>query len=471
MLAVTVELLHGTMRADPDGLAHTGQLRRGEWPPSPLRLLAAFVSADGTRERCRHTDGSELAFLEGCGAPVIYADPPQRVHHQPLQARYVVAQTGKAVTGTQQEYIGRRGAAIRPGVRVAPATARVLFVWDVDVPDSVMRSLALRAARIGYLGAADSPVRVKVSDELAHDLPEPYEPDPAGQIIVGVPAAGVVAVMDAHFDRWTVEGASVTRSQSPGLRRLAAYRAPGRSPEPLPPEPTVIWMRLAPPVSGRRVSDVTKAFKDALLVHYQQTHGDPPDLLHGHGFDRPGYELARFLALPDVGHSRSRGRIHGLALWLPPGEPTVEGWCRDALQNVTLYGAGFSVGLTPWAGEDRPWAANPKRWRGPARRWATVFPALHERRVRQLELTEVARWCAHAGLPEPSSFRASRSPLIPGGVDLRPAEVNRPGREPRPFSHVELIFDRPVDGPVVIGAGRQRGLGLCAPLPVRTDHG
>ena len=36
MLAISVELLQGTYRADPDGTANTGSLTRGEWP-LPLR--------------------------------------------------------------------------------------------------------------------------------------------------------------------------------------------------------------------------------------------------------------------------------------------------------------------------------------------------------------------------------------------------------------------------------------------------
>ena len=64
-LTIHVEFLHGTYRADPEGLAHTGQLTSGEWPPSPMRVFAALIAADGTGERCRFTDGTELEFLEG----------------------------------------------------------------------------------------------------------------------------------------------------------------------------------------------------------------------------------------------------------------------------------------------------------------------------------------------------------------------------------------------------------------------
>ena len=73
MLAVSVEFLHGTFRGDPDGTANTGRLTRGEWPPAPFRLFAALVAADGTRERCTVTDGTELEWFERLPPPVIHA--------------------------------------------------------------------------------------------------------------------------------------------------------------------------------------------------------------------------------------------------------------------------------------------------------------------------------------------------------------------------------------------------------------
>ena len=88
MLAISVELLHGTFRGDPDGTANTGGLSLGEWPPAPSRLFAALVAADGTGARCRVTDGSELRWLARLSPPVIHADAAPG--HQRVQPRYVV---------------------------------------------------------------------------------------------------------------------------------------------------------------------------------------------------------------------------------------------------------------------------------------------------------------------------------------------------------------------------------------------
>lgn len=471
MIAIEVELLHGTFRGDPTGAAITGSLSSGEWPPSPFRLFSAFVAADGTGRRCRVTDGTELEWLEQQPAPIIQAHPDP--HHQILNTRYVVNQRksfakspSSGEISVHQEHIGRRGVETRPGVRVAPRRSRIAYLYDVEPPGEVtLASLRRRAARIGYLGASDSPVRVRVvtREPDAVSAEAAFTPHPDGDMRICVPAPGDLVTLDRMYESWIEHGASVSRSQFPTLRHEASYRSPGFV-APGAAGAVVAWLQMTPAVAGRRIGTVTALFKDAVLSKYQEIHGEPPAVLHGHGFTGTGYELARFLALPDAGFRHSTGRIHGLALWLPPGLDSLAiGRIRDAAFAIRhIQGRNLKASVTAWRGERRPWAASPRRWECSARCWVTVFPAIHERRG-SLTLEEVSRWCRHAGLPEPTAFRATRGPLIPGGVDLAPVEVNRPGRPGLPYSHVEMLFGEPAQGPVVIGSGRQRGFGFCVP--------
>ena len=348
MLAISVELLHGTFRGDADGTANTDRLTRGEWPPSPSRLFAALVGADGTRERCRVTDGAELAWFERLPPPVIYAHP--QPWQQVLQRRYVVEHKGSAIKSTHQEYVGRSGVLIRPGVRVTPRHPHVVYSWDVESPtETTLDALRHRAARIGYLGAADSPVRVRVMTQM----PEAAAPkdaffhDPSGSVIITVPAAGDLHILDRMYDAWFEHGADIGRSQFPALRHEMPYRSP-QSAVPMESGAVVAWLRIGTAVSGRRVATVTALFKEAVLSKHQKIHGDPPAVLHGHGFATSGYEIARFLALPDVGFQWSRGRIHGLALWMPPGcDSTVRRRARDAAFAVRcLIGRGIDVSIS-----------------------------------------------------------------------------------------------------------------------------
>lgn len=470
MLSITVEFLHGTFRGDPNGTANTGRLTRAEWPPSPARLFAAFVAADGTGAACRVTDGAELEWFERLPPPSIYAEAAPQ--HQPLRPRFVVRHGGSATKGSHQEYVGRATAINRAGVRVALNIPQVVYAWDSEPPESaILDALRLRAARVGYLGSSDSPVRLRVTTDSSHSegLTGLFTPDPDGDTLINVTQVGDLQHWDRLYRQWTERGASASRSQYPALVHASRYRSPTEARVEDQGE-VVAWLRLASAVSGRRIGALTALFKDAVLSQHQRIHGTPPAELHGHGYTGTGYDIARYLALPDVGYARSRGRIHGLALWLPPNtDAKIRQTASDAARSIrNLKGDGIDLDISPHDGEARPFAANPDRWLRSSRTWITAVPAIHERR-RSLDLEEVTRWCKHAGIPDPTAFRAARVPLVPGALDLAPSEVNRRDRPPLPYSHIELRFNRPVPGPFAIGSGRQRGFGLCVPLHTGTD--
>lgn len=469
MFSISVELLHGVFRGDADGTANTGHLSKGEWPPSPARLFAAFVAADGTGAACRLTDGSELEWLEGLQPPIIYAD--LQPTHTPILPRYVVEHRQSGIKNQHQEYPARKGTRVWPGVRVCPRTPLIYYTWDTPIPPAdIFAALQQRAARIGYLGTADSPARVQIlTDDRLPDLPESqgFAACPDGQTLVNVPQPGDLAIWDRMYEQWIERGAALSRTQFHALKHEVRYRNPATEVQPpLDRGQVVVWLRVEPAVSGRRVAAMTELFKKALLAKYQFTYGEPPAVLHGHGINGKGHDdLARYLALPDVGFQWSKGLIHGLALWMPPGSESLDRRrARDAALSIrTLTGRGIQVSVVCQDSAIHPRATHPDRWERKSRTWATAVPAIHER-WRSLSLTNLAVWCAHAGLPEPVDFRSTRTPLVPGGIDLAPSDVHRPGRPVRPYSHIEIRFEEPIPGPVVFGAGRQRGFGLCIPM-------
>lgn len=473
MLAITVDFLHGTFRADPDGSAITGLAEAGEWPPSVARLLAAFVAADGMGDDCRVTSGSELEYLESLDPPTIHAEA--RPHHQPLRERFVVKASSAAADRkhTHQEYPARKGDLVRPGARVALKCSRVVYVWDDADPMEWLRPLRLRAARIGYLGCADSPVRVRLDTSLDDSETEAlyaYRPRVDGTCMVSVPRPGHhLAALATAYRSWLTDGTSVSRSQFPVLRNLEAYAGPDDIVDEDEAGAVVAWLRLEPGVPGRRIADVTAALKAATMSRYRRLFGDPlPRELHGHGFGGKGFEIARHLALPNVGYDHSDGRILGAAVWLPLScdAITVERVRAAARSLDELRGPKLHVKVVPWRG-DGPLTARPSRWRQRSTTWVTAIPAIHERFGR-LDLPELQRWCRHAGLPEPVTFRRARVPLVRGALDLHPSQVKRAAPHShdaaKPYSHIAVRFAEAVRGPVVLGGGRSRGFGLCIPL-------
>jgi CRISPR-associated protein Csb2 len=83
----------------------------------------------------------------------------------------------------------------------------------------------------------------------------------------------------------------------------------------------------------------------------------------------------------------------------------------------------------------------------------------------------VAEACEHIGLPRPVSVEISLAPMLPGAQPVHAFRPwpDRPGRNRRARVHAELRFDRPVRGPVLLGAGRYYGLGLCLPVSEQGD--
>lgn len=473
MLCITVELLDDTIVAGtPDDIALTGAKDFGEWPPSPGRLFAAFVAADGTGERRRVTSGSELRALECAGAPTIVADPSRDVEITSQVPRYVPE--NDRAKGAVQEYVARKATMVRTAPRLAPRTPRLAYVWpDLDLGDEMLDALRLRAARVGYLGHATSSVRVTVHDRVSidelGDWTRRWEPSETGRTELPVPFDGLIDVLDEMHAAFSA-GEPTRRSWYASER--ARYRAPDQHAPLRRPPVEVVWLRLQGSLPGRHILHLTEALRGAVLTAYE-THvagstGEVPAVLHGHGFDGPDYEHASWLGLPDVGHAYARGRIHGAAVVLPDDTPwQVLDGVRTALRAIDelQLPGGVGIGVSLYAGEPRPRAAQPRRWTGPSARWCSAFPVVHERFVRpQPDLDEIARWCEHAGFPAPAQARLVRVPLQPGAVSLMPHEARRSDDDRHPFDHLALRFDEPVQGPMALGHLRHFGLGLMLPM-------
>jgi CRISPR-associated protein Csb2 len=115
----------------------------------------------------------------------------------------------------------------------------------------------------------------------------------------------------------------------------------------------------------------------------------------------------------------------------------------------------------------------PKTWAGPSTRWASVTPVLLDRFPKRKCGAEaiIARSCQDVGLPPPAAVGVGgHSPFYGGEPCAKFVTLRRAGDRHRLAAHVTLTFDRPVEGPALLGAGRYFGLGLLRPLR-RTEKG
>lgn len=209
----------------------------------------------------------------------------------------------------------------------------------------------------------------------------------------------------------------------------------------------------------------------------------PPEWLSGH---RPDGEPATaphlaLTPLPFVGSPHADGRILGLALVLPGGlTPEEAGRCLEpALRDPTtglpkeqrLFDGKWFECTVEIETRERP-ARNltPDTWTTPSTVWASVTPVVLNRHFKGKDKWEraaesVKDACGHIGLPRPREVLlhpVSRVPGVPHAREFPQLARKRDGGR-QSHNHAVLVFDEPVGGPVLIGAGRFRGYGLCRP--------
>lgn len=150
-------------------------------------------------------------------------------------------------------------------------------------------------------------------------------------------------------------------------------------------------------------------------------------------------------------------------------------------RELRLEGDGLHL-VFALAGESPKRSLEPARYIGKATTWATCTPVVLDRHLketdneaRQTEIENLLRRaCANIGLPEPERVVAGKHSAIEGAPSAYPS-----GRAPpwtgwrlpqslitRQLTHAVLQFRQPVRGPVILGAGRFVGLGLCRAINV-----
>jgi CRISPR-associated protein Csb2 len=243
-----------------------------------------------------------------------------------------------------------------------------------------------------------------------------------------------------------------------------------------------------------RTADLCKALR-AAIIEQAGSHSLPPSL-SGHlaSGERTNAPHIAFIAPPFVGYPHADGAIQGCAIVLPRDLTATE---RDALYRTIANWEKTRAeeGLLTLAGQGLPAvhfkrieipkvSLQERRWSKPSRRFVTATPIALDKNPGNLRSNQggtaqkaaveaqqsIATACANIGLPRPISVEISLAPLLAGAqpVGAFAPWPRIPGRPPRVRVHADIIFAEPVRGPVLLGAGRYMGLGLC--LPVETTE-
>jgi CRISPR-associated protein Csb2 len=473
LLALEIEYLAGASVAASDQ-----DKTHADWPPQPDRVFSALVASWGARGS-RDDERKALEWLER-------QDPPRIVrseaHARTTAISFVPPNDFKTSSdGSFDVLPSRRRRQERYFPTTRPENSVVKLVWRAEPEKGVLSALEALAHDTSYVGHSTSLTR-------CHFTEEPIDLR-AGQAALRTVYPGRLA----DLERWFKSG----QRPSPGEVVLAASYT-----EAAPATGSVFsrdWVVLAH-AGGLRpdllaAPLLARTIRDALMDAYTDLyHAIAPEWLSGHSADgKPSPELhAAFVPLANVGAERSDGDLKGFAIVLPR---TVTVDNLYALIGNLLNrnkNTGHIALRSPQRGLVESWIVKPTtsdetmfslqsyRWVKKSRLWATVTPVVLDRYPKKTNIddraTEIADCvksaCKNIGLANPSYVGVHTNSCVSGAP---PAFVPRGARswqrwqvpsslEHRYLTHAVLGFDEPVQGPIILGAGRFAGLGLCLPI-------
>ena len=483
MFALGLRYLNGwSMATDPTNRS------RPEWPPHPDRLFMALAAAHWTT-RGNADEYEALLWLEKQGPPGLAGQGIESFHVRTSVISYVPVndtrspslKAGKEPSPKQM----KDGLGLLPESRLRqprmfpvaiPANDTVHFVWPgVDIPEQHRAALGDICRKVTCVGHSASLVQVWLE-------PKPPEPvvvatDGTAPLRLRVSTPGRLG----HLERQYEAGLRPTNARWFGYRRRLDPEPEENALSTVFGQRLLIFRRLDGPRLGLEATlRITQALRDAILSACPEP---VPEWVLGHTANGKPSERPHLAIMPlgHVGRRHADGHLLGVGLAIPKRIDVDEQmrclgpWLYDDLGLPRACELRLGrLGLWKVQIEDRkepPRALQAETWTGAAdesasRRWATVTPIVLDRYPKRDGDAEaiVAKSCERVGLPRPADVILSSVSLFEGAPVAQrfPALNYRNSGRPRRFHiHAVITFEEAVRGPVLLGAGRYRGYGLC----------
>jgi CRISPR-associated protein Csb2 len=525
MLVLEVELLTGRYVAKQ--YDNHASAEWPPHPARVFSALAAAHFEDAAEDEARQKERVALEWLERQSAPSLYAadaarrsvldtyvptndksiDPSvPRVVQELIEAERVgdakqaekkrerlnalSRKAAQPITGHNKELL-KRALAVLPnaGERKQPRTFPSVYAYDpvvhftwpeAEPGDEMLASLEALAARVTRLGHSSSLVRLGWVQE---DRAPTWIPDPKGPHTLRWVSEGQLTALEAAYELHRGTRNRVLPSVPANYRHID-----DPAPSLAPPRSNVFgtdWVVFELLGQGRlpivRAVDIAVALRGAALAHAGSA---PPEVLSGHAPARTPSQRPHIacLALPFVGFPHADGSILGVAAVLPRDlvgeERRAVLRALGSIQRLTVSpGLAFVVRR---AAEPRPHlrTLDPLLWCAEGVVWGTVTPILLDRfpgdlgsgnadvarRAEEEAQEAITRACEWIGLPRPRAVSLSAPCFRGTEAAERFRRRDRRGLQPRVRVHALIDFGTSVRGPVLLGAGRYVGLGLCRPL-------
>jgi CRISPR-associated protein Csb2 len=477
-----------------------------DWPPQPDRIFSALVASWAARGE-KEEERRALEWLEMLSVPRLLASEAEPrtsvvVFVPPNDSRSDKQKNAKGVLPALRSRQPRRFPAARPHDPV------IRLCWpDAEPDEAVLSALQDLAHDTAYIGHSASLTRCRfLSEPCANKL-----------AVAKTPRRGVykgrleeLRQAYARFEK------SADKKDRP---RNGAYAPPAPKAN---AERTNLfgegkrWLFLEH-VAGdmpdiRACALVAKTLRDALLSGYQRIDlgNKIPEVISGHTADGAPTRAPHLAIIPlaFAGFPYADGHVMGFALVPPSGSAILSPSRQEDTSETRVFhkvlrrltslhkdgGRILTVSSKEGTPSDRAFSVDlrltfepppnkrsfdPTLYTAPKQVFATLTPIVLDRHLkekgpaRQEETVELIKAaCRNIGLPEPEAVVVDKHSAIEGAPAAYPS-----GKSPRwmnwrlpsslvsrRLTHAVIRFAEPVDGPVMLGAGRFVGLGLCRPL-------
>jgi CRISPR-associated protein Csb2 len=399
-----------------------------------------------------------------------------------------------------------------------PHNPIVYLVWQDNIPRHYIETLANLCRKVVSVGHSASLVQMWLTDDPPQPNLVPTDNITTQRLRVFGP--GRLGYLEARFNREAVIAYADLDAQmknSGGNNKKALQsklheQFPKGKPLSLRPEPG-LWQGYGPVteelkpdvsgtvfdqrllvlgLSGKRLTlsttlKLTEALRGALLAACPQPI---PEWLSGHTADRAATKLPHVALLPlsFVDHEHADGRLMGVALALPRDiAPADISRCLDpflwdmktgAPSRIRLFdGLWFECHAELELRESPPWNLCAEAWVHPSRVWASVTPVVLDRHFDGKDKWEkaaeiVKNACERINLPRPAEVLLHPVSRVRGVPHAREFPYITRKKDSGRMHHVHavIVFEKAVHGPVLVGAGRFRGYGLCRPMDRREEE-
>ncbi|MCE9664890.1 type I-U CRISPR-associated protein Csb2 [Halomonas sp. M5N1S17] len=444
-----------------------------EWPPSPVRVFRALLAGVHRPGGAGARGLQALERLEQMPPPVIIGPLAHRLEPvttavpnndgDRVLVEYQAGRHDKARRRTSQLKTMRR----RQGWQVPTA---VQYRWQFPEPDPDPQAYDLLAQGLTLLGQGTDLVAAHADWHDSEPARWGYAWIPTTGGIEGMPVPSpgeLERLTQAHADdRLRIQGETVRSAIEPPLH-IAEYLDPlGPPPQRWQalslrsPDAALPWSKTgteAVQVAGMVRHAIHRAAKLAGLDQQVITE------LMGHG----GEGRINVLPVPNVGHRWADGRVRRVLI---SAGTAVD---QETWEAVTLRLGAMELISEP-SGEVEAMlipAVSVKldavfaNFLRPATRWTSaspvILPGFDTRRGRTRPAKAAKRLLRHAGIPLEAvrHIELHPAPELAAVCTAQSIQVPRHLRDyPRVF--VTLEFHRPVNGPLVLGAGAGLGFGL-----------